>query len=81
MAGRSQKMWRNCHTSQIQNSGAEEEVDEVEVEDVVPPRVAPAEIREAFRSLDDVNCCFPGYSCSGMPEWVDQQEEVGGEVC
>ena len=36
-------------------SGAEEEVDEVEVEDVVPPRVAPAVIREAFRSLDDVN--------------------------
>ena len=37
-------------------SGAEEEeVDEVQVEDVVPPRVAPAVIREVFRSLDDVN--------------------------
>ena len=38
-------------------SGAEEEVDEVEVEDVVLPRVAPAVVREAFRSLDDVNLC------------------------
>ena len=36
-------------------SGAVEEVDEVEVEDVIPPRVAPAVVREAFRSLDDVN--------------------------
>ena len=39
-------------------SGADEEVDEVEVEeveDVAATRFAPAVVREAFRSLDDVN--------------------------
>ena len=39
-------------------SGADEEVDEVEVEeveDVAATKFAPAVVREAFRSLDDVN--------------------------